>query len=119
MQKGTTSGVSIGKCGPGCRDLKVVALWAPRQSFENRIDVLAWSWGMSNNGSAHIGGGAGAGKVSVQDLAFSKFVDGRMTENVTLNFANVSVDYTPKNAKGGAETPIAIGWDIAANARES
>jgi type VI secretion system secreted protein Hcp len=47
------------------------------------------------------------------------WADGRMTENVTLNFANVSVDYTPQNAKGGAETPIAFGWDIAANARDS
>jgi len=24
------------------------------------IDVLAWSWGMSNRGAAHVGGGAGA-----------------------------------------------------------
>jgi type VI secretion system secreted protein Hcp len=39
------------------------------------IDVLAWSWGMSNSGSAHVGGGAGMGKVNVQDLSFSKFVD--------------------------------------------
>ena len=39
------------------------------------IDVLAWSWGMSNSGSAHVGGGAGMGKVTVQDLSFSKYVD--------------------------------------------
>src|SRR5881628_2321709 len=39
------------------------------------IDVLAWSWGMSNSGSAHVGGGAGAGKVNVQDLSFTKYVD--------------------------------------------
>ena len=41
----------------------------------NEIDVLSWSWGMTNNGSAHVGGGAGSGKVSVQDLTLSKFVD--------------------------------------------
>ncbi|HET9642417.1 MAG TPA: type VI secretion system tube protein Hcp [Burkholderiaceae bacterium] len=39
------------------------------------IDVLAWSWGMSNSGSAHMGGGAGAGKVNVQDLSFTKYID--------------------------------------------
>jgi type VI secretion system secreted protein Hcp len=39
------------------------------------IDVLAWSWGLSNAGNAHIGGGAGAGKVSVQDLSVTKYVD--------------------------------------------
>jgi len=39
------------------------------------IDVLAWSWGMSNSGTAHMGGGAGAGKVNVQDLSVTKYVD--------------------------------------------
>lgn len=39
------------------------------------IDVLAWSWGMSNSGSAHVGGGAGAGKVHVQDISCTKYID--------------------------------------------
>ena len=39
------------------------------------IDVLSWSWGVSNSGSAHTGGGAGAGKANVQDLSFTKYVD--------------------------------------------
>lgn len=39
------------------------------------IDILAWSWGMSNSGNAHVGGGAGAGKVNVQDVSFTKYVD--------------------------------------------
>jgi type VI secretion system secreted protein Hcp len=39
------------------------------------IDVLAWSWGASQSGTAHMGGGAGAGKVSVQDIAVTKYVD--------------------------------------------
>lgn len=42
---------------------------------KEKIDVLAWSWGMSNSGTAHTGGGAGAGKVNVQDLSFTKYVD--------------------------------------------
>lgn len=39
------------------------------------IDVLAWSWGASNSGSAHVGGGAGSGKVNVQDLSLTKYID--------------------------------------------
>lgn len=40
-----------------------------------KIDVLAWSWGMSNSGTTHMGGGGGAGKVNVQDLSFTKYID--------------------------------------------
>lgn len=39
------------------------------------IDVLAWSWGISNSGTTHQGGGGGAGKANVQDLSFTKYVD--------------------------------------------
>lgn len=39
------------------------------------IDVLAWSWGMSQSGTTHMGGGGGSGKVNVQDLSFTKYVD--------------------------------------------
>jgi len=39
------------------------------------IDVLSWSWGMSSSGSMHVGGGGGAGKVSVEDLSFTKYID--------------------------------------------
>ena len=53
----------------------------------NEIDVLAWSWGMSNSGTAHVGGGAGSGKVSVQDLSFTKYVDSS-SPNLMLNCCN-------------------------------
>ena len=42
---------------------------------EDEIDVLAFSWGATNSGSMHVGGGGGAGKVNVQDLSFTKYVD--------------------------------------------
>jgi type VI secretion system secreted protein Hcp len=134
------------------------------------IDVLAWSWGMSNHGTAHMGTGAGAGKVSVNDLSFTKHIDfgstalqlaccrgthytdavlvvrkagdkpleylkismndlmvtsvstggsggeDRLTENVTLNFAKVKVEYTKQKADGSADGGAAvIGWNIATN----
>ncbi|MEM7694019.1 MAG: type VI secretion system tube protein Hcp [Pseudomonadota bacterium] len=42
---------------------------------KDTIDILAWSWGMTNSGSAHLGGGAGSGKANVQDLTITKYVD--------------------------------------------
>jgi type VI secretion system secreted protein Hcp len=45
------------------------------KTHAGKIDVLAWSWGVSNSGSAHMGGGMGAGKANVQDLSFTKYVD--------------------------------------------
>ncbi len=42
---------------------------------KGEIDVLAWSWGMSQSGTMHAGSGGGAGKVSVNDLSITKYVD--------------------------------------------
>jgi type VI secretion system secreted protein Hcp len=42
---------------------------------KGEIDILAWSWGMSNSGTSHMGGGSGSGKVSVQDLSITKYTD--------------------------------------------
>ena len=140
-------------------------------THKGEIDVLAWSWGASNSGSAHVGGGAGSGKVNVQDLSFTKYLDkstpdlllstcngkhwdqavlvvrkagetpleylkitmtevlvtsmsqggsggeDRLTENVTLNFAKVKLEYVTQSEKGGKGTPHAFAWDIAANAK--
>jgi type VI secretion system secreted protein Hcp len=43
--------------------------------FEEHIQILSWSWGMSQGGTTHTGSGGGAGKVNVQDLAFTHYVD--------------------------------------------
>jgi type VI secretion system secreted protein Hcp len=139
------------------------------KTHKDTIDVLAWSWGMSNSGSAHVGGGAGAGKVNVQDLSFTKYMDksspdlmlaccngkhfdtatltvrkagenpleylkvtleeliitsvstggsggeDRLTENVTLNFAKVKVEYKDQDEKGAGKATAQMGWDISAN----
>jgi type VI secretion system secreted protein Hcp len=45
------------------------------KTHKEEIDVLAWSWGMSQSGTMHLGTGGGAGKVNVQDLSFTKYVD--------------------------------------------
>jgi type VI secretion system secreted protein Hcp len=57
--------------------LKLGALKGESQvkGFEDQIQVLAWSWGMSQSGTTHHGTGGGAGKVNVQDLSFTHFLD--------------------------------------------
>ncbi len=134
------------------------------------IDVLSWSWGSSQPGAGHVGGGGGAGKVQIQDLTITKYVDkasatlfkmccdgthldkaqltirkaggknpieylkidmaqvmvtsistggsggqDRLTENITLNFSKVKMEYTPQSDKGAGEPGVVAGWDIAAN----
>lgn len=136
---------------------------------EGGIDVLAWSWGCSQSGSFHTGGGGGAGKANFQDVSVTKWVDksspvlmlycangdhfpsatltvrkagkkpleyiiikmkkvlvtsvstggsggeDKLTENVTLNFAQVMVDYVPQKEDGSGEAAKSFKWDIAAN----
>ena len=142
------------------------------KTHAGEIDVLAWSWGMSNSGSAHVGGGAGAGKVNVQDLSFTKYIDksspdlmlnccngkhikdglltvrkagekpleylkitltevlvtsvstggsggeDRLTENVTLNFASVKVEYVEQTKGGGTGDKPSMNWNIAENSKD-
>lgn len=45
------------------------------KTHTEEIDVISWSWGLMNSGTMHIGGGGGAGKVSIQDLTVTKYVD--------------------------------------------
>lgn len=45
------------------------------KTHKEKIDVLAWSWGMSNSGTTHQGGGGGSGKANVQDISLTKYVD--------------------------------------------
>ena len=42
---------------------------------KNEIDILSWSWALHQTGKAGMGAGGGAGKVNVQDLSFTHYVD--------------------------------------------
>jgi len=42
---------------------------------KDEIDILAWSWGVSNPTSMASGGGGGVGKVNFQDIHFTHYVD--------------------------------------------
>lgn len=50
--------------------------------YPNCIDVLAWSWGMSNSSSPQ-----GPGKVSIQDISLTKWMD-KSTPDLMLLTAN-------------------------------
>jgi type VI secretion system secreted protein Hcp len=136
---------------------------------KGEIDVLSWSWGATQAGTSGIGGGGGAGKVQLQDLTITKYIDkasptllkmccdgshigtclltvrkaggtaleylkltldgalvtsistggsggqDRLTENVTLNFSKIKMEYTPQTGKGAGEASVTQGWDVSAN----
>lgn len=42
---------------------------------KGEINIESFSWGASNAGSSSAGSGAGAGKVSFQDISFTKAID--------------------------------------------
>lgn len=44
--------------------------------------------------------------------------DERITENVTLNFEKVEVEYVPQDEKGKGQAPVKMGWDIAVNKKK-
>jgi type VI secretion system secreted protein Hcp len=45
------------------------------KEYAKCIDILSWTWGMSQTGTTHHGSGGGAGKVAVQDITITKYVD--------------------------------------------
>lgn len=45
------------------------------EGHEKEIDVLHMNWGMTNPGSMHMATGGGAGKVRVEDITFTHYVD--------------------------------------------
>lgn len=44
-------------------------------SHKSEIEILHWGWRVSQASNMHAGSGGGAGKASVDDLAFEHFVD--------------------------------------------
>lgn len=141
------------------------------KAHKDDIDVLAWSWGLSQSGSTHVGAGSGAGKASFQDISITKYVDkasatlmeyvatgehiakaklvvrkaggkpleyvildlkdlivssyatggsggeDMLTEQLTLNFAEVKVSYVPQNADGSGAAAIDFGFNIPENSK--
>jgi type VI secretion system secreted protein Hcp len=73
---------------------------------KNEIDILAWSWGMSNTGSTHVGGGGGSGKVSVQDMSLTKWVDLASTTLMTSCCDGKHYDSAVLTVRKAGTTPL-------------
>jgi type VI secretion system secreted protein Hcp len=76
------------------------------KSHKEEIDVLAWSWGMSNSGTSHMGGGAGAGKVSVQDVSFTKYIDKSSTNLIMACCTGKHFDEATLTVRKAGDTPL-------------
>lgn len=140
------------------------------EKHPDEIDILAWSWGITNSSSWGMGGGGGAGKASVQDLSFTHYIDAssaalmlmcgkgehipkgtlvvrkaggealeyykmtmdkifvtsistggsggedRLTENVTLNFAKIKIEYKKQKDDGTGVAAGDFSIDVTTNA---
>jgi type VI secretion system secreted protein Hcp len=42
---------------------------------KGEIEVLSWSWGVTQTGTTHSGTGGGAGKANVHDVTITKYLD--------------------------------------------
>jgi len=56
-------------------DLDGIKGEAKDSTYKDKIDVLVWSWSIEQSGTMQQLSGGGAGKVSVQDLSLTKYVD--------------------------------------------
>ena len=79
---------------------------AKDKSHKEEIDVLAWSWGMSNSGTTHMGGGGGAGKVNVQDISFTKYIDKASTNLITACCTGKHYDEAKLTVRKAGDTPL-------------
>jgi len=72
----------------------------------DEIDVLKWSWGMSQSGPSHSGG-AGSGKVSIQDMSITKATDSTTSFLMIdccagKNIGDVTLQMCRSSSAGGA-----------------
>lgn len=75
--------------------------------FEKQIIVLAYNWGLSQTGTTHHGTGGGAGKVNVQDLSFTHWVDAATPALIQAcckgtHFSKATLSCT----KAGGDSPV-------------
>ena len=87
-------------------DLKGVKGESRDSKFAQKMDILAWSWGMSNSGTAHVGGGAGAGKVNVQDISITKYIDSASPSLMLYCCNGKHLDEGTLTIRKAGETPV-------------
>lgn len=142
---------------------------SPDDAHKDEIEVISWSWGVSQPGSMESGGGGGIGRASFSDLNFYHRVDkaspnlmklcatgehvdeakltvrkagkdpqefmiitmkkvfvtqvapsgsngeGGLSEAVSLQFAEVGVEYCPQKEDGSLDAAVSFNYNIKAN----
>ncbi|MET5116121.1 type VI secretion system tube protein Hcp, partial [Burkholderia pseudomallei] len=44
-------------------------------THKGEIEVLSWSWNVSQHSNMHLGSGGGAGMATIDDLQFEHYID--------------------------------------------
>ena len=57
---------------------------SPDEAHKTQIQILSFSWGVSNSGSGGVGSGSGVGKASLSDVSVMKLVD-KSSPNLFIN----------------------------------
>lgn len=70
------------------------------------MDVLAWSWGVSNQGTFHHGSGGGAGKANFQDLSVTKWIDKASASLLQACASGKHFDKAILTVRKAGETPL-------------
>jgi type VI secretion system secreted protein Hcp len=73
---------------------------------KGEIDILSWSWGATQTGSAHVGGGSGTGKANVHDLTFTKVVDKATPLLVHLCLSGKHINKAMLTCRKAGGTPL-------------
>lgn len=76
------------------------------KAHKESIDVLAWSWGLSQSGTTHTGGGGGAGKVNVQDISLTKYVDSASNALITACCKGKHYDQATLTVRKAGDKPL-------------
>jgi len=78
-------------------------------THKDKIDVLSWSWGLSNTGTFHHGSGGGAGKANFQDISITKYIDKATAD---LWYHTASGKHIAKGSLAELATQLEIARDV-------
>jgi type VI secretion system secreted protein Hcp len=73
---------------------------------KGEIDVLAWSWGLSNTGTFHHGEGGGAGKANFQDISITKYIDKGSTDLIYSCASGKHIAKAKLTVRKAGENPL-------------
>ena len=79
---------------------------ATAKGHEDEIEVLSFSWGLSNSSSIVIGGGGGAGKASFKDFSFTNVVHKSSPKLMLACASGQHIDNAVLTIRKAGESPV-------------